>query len=189
MARALARVGGALVRDDLVEEADAVVVLGGAPQWRTPAAVRLWAAGVAPRVVAVGGARGFLEARRTVAALRRRGLPDDAILLVERDAPGTWDEARVVAGLAADAGWAALIVVTSPYHTRRAGHFVEVALRRAGVVATVAVVPAPEDPWRPDAWWRDPQHRRLARNEVLKYLSWRSGARAAWVRAGRPPLP
>lgn len=189
MTRALGRLGSALVRCDFVETADAVVVLGGAPQWRTPTAVRLWSAGVAPRVVAVGGSRGFLEARRTVTALRRRGVPDDAILLVEQDAPGTWDEARLVARVAAESGWSQLVVVTSPYHTRRAGHFVEVAVSRAGLATRVQVVPAPEDPWRPGEWWRDPQHRRLARNEVLKYLSWRSGARAAWVRAGRPPLP
>lgn len=179
------RLGAALgelaVREDPVAEADAVVVLGGAPRYRAPTAVTLWRTGHARRVVAVGGSFGHQEALRTHAVLRVHGVPEAAVLLLEEDAPGTWDEARLVARTARAQGWRRVLVVTSAYHTRRAGRLFEAAARGDFEVRMRA---AADEPWRPDAWWRSRLHTRLLLAEPLKFLSWRSGARALWVRAG-----
>jgi uncharacterized SAM-binding protein YcdF (DUF218 family) len=171
--------GERLCRHDEVRSGDAIVVLGGAPRWRTPAASALWRAKVAPVVVAVGGSDGHREALRTAAALAEAGLPEEAVVVVPHDAPGTWEEASRVAEVARDRRWTRVLVVTSPYHTRRAGKMFERALPDG---VAVIMVPATDDPWTAASWWRTPLHRRLTVFEVLKFASWRSGLRRAWVR-------
>ena len=173
--------GGLAIRDDTPVGGDVAVVLGGAPRYRAPTAAALWRAGQVRAIVAVGGSRGHQEALRTLEVLGVLGVPAGAIHVLADDAPGTWDEARLVAATARARGWTQVVVVTSAYHTRRAGHLFDVAM---GEGISVAVRPADDEPWRPDGWWRDPLHRRLLIAEPLKLLSWRSGARAAWVRAG-----
>jgi uncharacterized SAM-binding protein YcdF (DUF218 family) len=169
------------IREDDRPDGDVAVVLGGAPRYRAPTAVALWRAGRVRGIVAVGGSRGHQEALRTVEVLAALGVPADAVVLLAEDAPGTWDEAQRVAAAARERGWRRVVLVTSAYHTRRAGHLFETAL---GDGVSVCVQPAVDEPWRPDNWWRQPLHRRLLLAEPLKLLSWRSGARAAWVRAG-----
>lgn len=171
--RLLGAAGQALLREDPLAAADAIVVLGGAPSWRAPAGARLLAAGWAPRLLTVGGTQargGWADARRTRLALLDLGVPDAAIEAVAQDARGTADEARVVVALAAARGWTRLIVVTSPYHCRRAGMLF--GRRGAAVGLDIRMVPAVEDPFDPAAWWVDGRQRRLARNELLKHLAW-----------------
>ncbi len=172
--RLLGAAGQALLREDPLAAADAIVVLGGAPSRRAPAGRRrLLAAGWAPRLLTVGGTQargGWADARRTRLALLDLGVPEAAIEAVAQDARGTADEARVVVALAAARGWTRLIVVTSPYHCRRAGMLF--GRRGAAVGVDICVAPAREDPFDPGAWWVDGRQRRLARNELLKQLAW-----------------
>lgn len=170
-----------VIREDDCQQGDVAVVLGGAPRYRAPTAVALWRAGKVRGIVAVGGSRGHQEARRTVEVLAALGVPPEAVVVLAEDAPGTWDEAQRVAAAARERGWRRVVVVTSAYHTRRAGHLFETAL---GQDVRVCVRAAVDEPWRADSWWRRPLHRRLLLAEPLKLLSWRSGARAAWMRAG-----
>lgn len=170
-----------VIREDERPQGDVAVVLGGAPRYRAPTAVALWRAGKVRGIVAVGGSHGHQEARRTVEVLATLGVPTDAVVVLAEDAPGTWDEAQRVAAAARERGWRRVVVVTSAYHTRRAGHLFETAL---GEDVSVCVCAAADEPWRADSWWRRPLHRRLLLAEPLKLLSWRSGARAAWVWAG-----
>lgn len=164
-----------------MSRADVAVVLGGAPRYRAPTAAALWREGRVAAVVAVGGSGGHQEARRTAGVLAALGVPAHAVVVLAEDAPGTWDEARLVARAAAERGWASVVIVTSAYHTRRAGLLFEAAL---GAGVAVALLPAADEPWRPDAWWRRALHRRLLLAEPLKLLAWGSGARRVWVRAG-----
>jgi uncharacterized SAM-binding protein YcdF (DUF218 family) len=64
-------------------------------------------------------------------------------------ARSTADEAGFAAVLVQRCGWRSLIVVTSPYHTRRAGWTFRRAIGDATRVTTVASG-APSRPWR---WW------------------------------------
>lgn len=172
MARGL---GGHLVRDDRPLTADAIVVLGGDVFKRAPHAVTLYEGGLAPVVLAVGGTadQGHLaEARKTAKVLTEAGVPDADIIIIGRDEPSTVDEAIAIARVAEQRRWRRIAVVTSPYHTWRAGRIVEDAL--SGKVE-VAMVPSPLDPFEPDAWWRDQRQRRLVRNEYGKYLLWQVG--------------
>lgn len=172
---ALRAVGRHLVRDDAPTAADALVVLGGDVHKRAPHAAALHAAGLAPFIVAVGGTADqaeLSEARKTTRVLLAEGVPPAAIVALGVDEPSTDDEARATAELIALRGWTRLAIVTSPYHTWRAGHVFEDALPDT---VTVSMVPSPLDPYDPDGWWRDARQRRLVRNEYGKYLLWRLG--------------
>jgi len=168
-------IGRHLVRDDHPTHADAIVVLGGDVHKRAPHAVRLYQQGVAPVVLAVGGTadQGSLaEARKTARVLHAGGVPDQAVIIVGRDEPNTVAEAAAVARVATEHGWDTLVVVTSPYHTWRAGQIVEAAV--PGDIR-VLLSPSPEDPFDPSGWWRDQRQRRLVRNEYGKFLLWKLG--------------
>src|SRR5207249_3262793 len=127
-------VGSFLVSEDVLEPADVIVVLGGEPPYRELEAARLYRAGWAPRVWLVKGRteddrRDLLLAigvavpedwqiRRD--SLIQLGVPRDAISVIEGPAQATLDELELVLA-ALGPHQRAVIVVTSPYHTRRVG--------------------------------------------------------------------
>lgn len=118
------------VRDD-VAAADAVVVLG-APlrcevlsdvgEERVRAALALWHRGVAPLVCVTGGVtRGAArsEADAMASALAIGGVPRDAII-IEPTAQHTAANARASAALLLPRGARRVVLVTHPFHARRA---------------------------------------------------------------------
>jgi len=115
-----------LIVDDAGETADAIVVLGGEayPPNRTIHALNLYKQQRAPVVVFTGGALPgqppeISSARVALRYALARGLPAEVALVVDT-AQSTYDEATLVRDLAAHHGWRSLIIVTDPYHTRRA---------------------------------------------------------------------
>lgn len=169
--------GRQLVREDALLPGDAIVVLGGDVHKRAPHAAVLWNDQLAPVVLAVGGtaAQGPLaESQKTAKVLFEQGLPRSAVLVLGQDEPSTVDEALATAQVARERGWTRLLVVTSPYHTRRAGRIFDDAV---GDDVDVVMVASPLDPYDPDAWWQDPQQRRRVRNEYGKYLIYRVAGR------------
>lgn len=176
LARPAARaVGRHLVRQDAPGQPDAIVVLGGDVYKRAPHAAVLYAQGLAPVVVAVGGTadQGELsEARKTTRVLLDHAVPESAIVALGVDEPSTTDEARATAELVALRGWTRLAIVTSPYHTWRSGEIFEHALPDT---VTVAMIASPLDAFDPDAWWTDERQRRLVRNEYGKFVLWKLG--------------
>ncbi len=174
-ARALGR---GLVRDDRPVSADVIVVLGGDVRRRAPHAAALWKEGLAPRVLAVGGTveQGRLsEARKTARVLAEAGVPAEVVTVLGQDEPSTQAEAAAIAIACAEQGWIEVAVVTSPYHTWRAGQILEHSLPEG---TRLSMVPSPLDPFNAEGWWQDPMQRRRVRNEVGKYLLWRLLARA-----------
>ena len=166
--------GNHLIRQDTLSVVDAVVVLGGDAAHRAPHGASLFAAGLAPVVLAVGGIESDgtrSQAYKTARQLKKHGVPDDRILVSGQYEPSTLQEARATADYAGDRGWRRVIVVTSPYHTWRAGALFEEVL--APLQVEVLTAPAPEDPFDPEAWWTDPRQRRQVRNEYLKFTLWR----------------
>jgi uncharacterized SAM-binding protein YcdF (DUF218 family) len=115
-----------------LQRVDAIVVLG-APlrpdgslgpvlEERVGAGVALWRAGVAPLVCFTGGkTRGaaISEAEAMAAAARTAGLPDDA-LLVEAESQNTYENARNLSRILLPDGRDHVLLVTQPFHLRRA---------------------------------------------------------------------
>ncbi|WP_448541147.1 YdcF family protein [Roseiflexus sp.] len=133
-----------LIVDDAGETADAIVVLGGEayPPNRTIHALNLYKQQRAPVVVFTGGALPgqppeISSARVALRYALARGLPAEVALVVDT-AQSTYDEATLVRDLAAHHGWRSLIIVTDPYHTRRAVRTFRAIIPDVQVTASVA---------------------------------------------------
>lgn len=173
----LRAVAYALVVEDALADADALVVVAGGSPFREQAVADLFKQGWAPRVIVsrpvnppsvaalleMGVRR--LDARgESHAALLRLGIPAAAIVTVERTAQNTEDELAVVRQEARAAGWRRLILVSSPDHTRR----VKTIWYRHGADGIQAIVRAsPYGPFPRDGWWRE---RRMAERVLHEYL-------------------
>ncbi|WP_207482565.1 YdcF family protein [Arenibaculum pallidiluteum] len=129
-----------LVRTDL-HPSDVIIVLGGDAGPRAALGARLFADGLAPRVLVTGA--GDCETVR--GALVRRGVPA-ARIVVECQSRSTHENASRSAAILSELGARSAILVTSWYHTRRAlGCF------RAASPATALMVAAADEH---DAHWR-----------------------------------
>jgi uncharacterized SAM-binding protein YcdF (DUF218 family) len=134
--------------------ADAIVVLGSAvlPGERpSPSLARrigrgieLWQAGLAPVLVPSGGVGRFPPSEAEVMArvARAGGVPDSALVL-ERAATSTSESAEHVRVLAESHGWQRLILVSEPYHLRRAS----LLFRSEGLDVQTSCAPWGERAW------------------------------------------
>ena len=127
--------------------ADAIVVLaggmgesgraGGGYQERVKAAVDMYHAGLAPRMVFVSGyVFAFREAEIMRDLALSLGVPATSIALETR-ASNTYEAVVSVSGLVNDRRWTRILLVSSPYHMRRA------VLVWAKQAPDVQVVPTP----------------------------------------------
>lgn len=180
----LRSVGAALVVEDRLEPADAIVVLAGGTPFREAGAAALFRQGLAPRVVISRhaltereqalialGIRAVDDQGESRLALEKLGVPPDRIVAVQEPASITESELYLVGRLASAQGYRRVILVTSPWHTRR----VRAAwIRQAppGIPALMAAARPPEFPV--DDWWR---RRRFAEDVLHEYL----GLAAIWT--------
>ena len=151
---ALTALGNYLVVDDLPSEADAIVVLSGDRGARLEQGVELYSRATPPALMLAGG-------RRAGQALRRRGdeapgrqpwgsrLRDPAGGAVHLHQGGRHSSPGSL--MAAD-GIKSAILVTSPYHQRRAALTFARAFAGSGI--SVASYPVQDDQWQADSWWR-----------------------------------
>jgi uncharacterized SAM-binding protein YcdF (DUF218 family) len=118
-------------RQDARPGSDAIVVLGSAQYNGVPSSIfearleharELYAEGVAPVIVTVGGrAEGdeYSEAEAGRDYLADAGVPADALLAVP-EGVDTLQSMRAVAGTFDERGWRSAVLVTDPWHAMRA---------------------------------------------------------------------
>jgi uncharacterized SAM-binding protein YcdF (DUF218 family) len=172
--RAVAR---ALIVEDALADADALVVVAGGAPFRERAVADLFKQGWAPRVIVSRpvnpapvaalvemGVRPLDLQGESQAALLRFGVPAAALVTIKQTAQITEDELALVREEARSRGWHRLILVSSPEHTRRVK---TIWYRRGsnGVEAIVRASPYWNSPR--DGWWRE---RRMAERVLHEYL-------------------
>jgi len=101
------------------------------------------------------------------------GVPRSAVIIGTRSVDNTADEALMLKSLTANRGWRTVIVVTSKYHTRRAGYAMRRALAGSGV--DVVLRASRYDPSDPARWWRGRRDVRLVADEWQKLIAYRLG--------------
>ena len=147
--------------------ADVAVVMAGDPNYeRTKAAVRLWHEGQVSLLVMTGGEPGPGDSAASLRATAiDLGVPAGRIL-VEEVSHSTREAMEAVEPLLERLGVRRVVIVTSPYHQRRASW----AARRA--LGDVEVVSRPATPsfWSPNGWWRTQAGRRLVLTEYAKLV-------------------
>jgi uncharacterized SAM-binding protein YcdF (DUF218 family) len=146
---------------DPLAKADAIVAISGDTGARAGSAIALWKQGYAPVLIFSGGssdpdsvASAELMKRTAVA----EGVPANAIV-VEGASATTEENAENVADLMKRRGLRSAILVTSPYHQRRAAMLFEREFGRAGL--TFRNHPADDPDWDATFWWtREPSRSR-----------------------------
>lgn len=152
-------IGAFLIVQDRLEPADAIVVMAG-ERPRVVYARRLIADGYAEWIILTTPAM-----RREAIAL---GLPPKRLMSVDKPelVSSTYDEVLAVRRVVQDHRWHSLIVVTSPYHTRRSHVIYEDIFRDTEV--RVQIQPVANHWYQPDSWWKKPTGRENTLDEYIK---------------------
>lgn len=176
----LSLAGGFLIVADPLQPADAVVPLSGGGRGRVIQAAALFREGYAGWFIATESELDLPGVRDSWADLVRReaiwqGMPEERIVAAPGIVHTTYDEAQVVRQLALEGGWRSVIVVTDPYHTRRARMIFRDVFRDTGV--RVIVRPVDDVPYGTDTWWRTEKGLRDTWTEYLKLVLYVAGYR------------
>lgn len=162
-----------------LERPDAIISLASHEWERLPAAARL--------AVAIPSALVLLtlpqpatpynchDCSGRIARLQRLGVASDRIKVIPLTSPGTYGEALAALGFARQSHIRRLLVVTTPYHTRRSLAAFRSVFDGSGV--EIGIEPAASSPARPDKWWAAPYDRAYVGYEwaAVAYYSWRYG--------------
>lgn len=152
---ALNALGAALIVDEPLRPADAILVLAGDTRQgdRVRHAAALFQRGLAPLLVLSGVPVGFRthEAEIMQRFAEHLGVPPARILAVRHDSDSTREEASVLVEVLQRKGAKAVILVTSNYHTARAKRIFEKAAGPSG--PTFLASPVHEGNFDPDGWW------------------------------------
>ncbi len=165
--------------------ADVVVVLSGAPVYdeRIRHGIGVLRGGRAPSMVLTNdGLRGRWSRRRQANlssterakdAVRDAGIPDQRLITLPQRIYSTYDEAVVIRGFAEKAGIRKVLVVTSPYHSRRALWVFRRVLEPAGVEVGIESPPPGEQSPSPGTWWLSRTGWRSVALEYVKLVYYR----------------
>lgn len=160
-----------LIRHEPPVRADLIIALGGDRYClREKKAAELYHQGFARRIVVSGvqyipGVHTGDWARQYVIEL---GVPGDEVIVL-RETWNTREEARRLAIMMREQGWKSALVVTSPYHTRRALYTLEMA---APDLHFTPVSVEPRHPeWRPERWWTRRIDAGMTIREVLAWIN------------------
>jgi len=178
------RTGSWLVKENVPDHADALVILMGNFPERVLEAVDLYNNGGACRLIIVQESMGpyrLLEAKgadilstteqayNSAVAL---GIPEDSITILPGDARSTLNEAVIIRDYLADKPEIdTLILVSSPTHTRRASMIFTSAFEVRGVPIYVGCSPSSYSGFQPEKWWRRKEDAQAVISELVKIMS------------------
>jgi uncharacterized SAM-binding protein YcdF (DUF218 family) len=163
-----------LDRSEPAEHADAAFVAAGdVSGHRILKAAELVREGYAPKAIISGAGLyyGLYECDLAIPFAQRAGYPESYFLRFPNRALSTKEEARAAAEQFQTLGLKRVLLVTSDYHTRRAGNL----FRAAAPGVDFIVVAAPDEHFRPRGWWLDREGRKIFLVEWEKTI-------AEWLR-------
>lgn len=184
----LSAVGSALTADESLQPADALIVLAGNSPYRAEHAVDLYHAGWAPRLIISDEpvkTHGFVTTWRGLyeAGIAHLDVPSEAVIPLPGLAESTQDEARRSRDFLLEHGWKRAIVVTDPYHSRRALFIFRTTF--AGTGLRVWSSPAMGSPLGRRDWWTSLDGVQRVVSEYAKF-AWAMSAAGAVVAPANP---
>jgi uncharacterized SAM-binding protein YcdF (DUF218 family) len=183
----LPAIGAFLIVSDPLTPAEVVLPLAGDLE-RVYYAAKLHQTGYAERVLLTNLPLETQPARdahlrRVRAIATAAGVPETQLVVVPEIAWTTFSEAQNVRAELERLGVRSLLVVTSPWHTRRARMGLRKVFRGSGI--RLSVRPVPPDalppgalhPYRPRTWWHARSTRLTTLDEYLKLAAYAVGIR------------
>jgi uncharacterized SAM-binding protein YcdF (DUF218 family) len=147
---------------------DAIIVISGDEQLaRFREGVRLYRLGLGRVLVFSGAAQDGQRSNANVmyGMAVDAGVPPSAII-EEPLGEDTWGNAVHTRRALEEHGITSAVLVTSPYHLRRARVTFDAAYRGSGI--TLSAHAAPDSQWRKLSWWQSAETRRLTISELQK---------------------
>jgi len=174
-----------LIIEKPLARADAILVLSGSQAFeeRTRKAAALYKQNIAPRVLLTddGGRAGwsrveqrnpsFAEAARE--KLIEQGVPVENIEILEPQVTGTIYEADILRRVANERNYKAVLLVTSPYHTRRTLRTFEEVFAENKLETEIGIEHAPLE-LSSFAWWLSKRGWRDVAGEYVKSFYYRA---------------
>ncbi len=176
------RAGTWLVKEKVPPHADALVLLMGNFTDRVLQTADLYGSGLADMVIiaeeSMGGYQGLIDrgvkiishTSQAVNSLVALGVPADSITVLPGDARSTLDEAVIVRQhLGTNPEIDTIVLVSSPYHLRRASMLFKKAFREDGLpVFTGTSGSGAYTDFNADRWWRSKEDIQHVLTEVIK---------------------
>jgi len=176
------RAGTWLVKEKVPPHADALVLLMGNFTDRVLQTADLYGSGIADRVIiaeeSMGGYKGLTDrgvkiishTSQAVSSLVALGVPQDSITVLPGDARSTLDEAAIVRNyIGNNPDTDTIILVSSPYHLRRASMIFNKAFKEAGLtVFTGTSGSGAYTDFDAARWWRSKEDIQHVLTEVIK---------------------
>jgi uncharacterized SAM-binding protein YcdF (DUF218 family) len=166
----LAALGRYLVRAEPAVPADMIVVLAGDFTGnRILTAADLVRRGIAPKALVSGpsGAYGLHESDLAIQFAVRHGYPPIYFIALPNDARSTRDEAAMILAALDQRHVHRVDIVTSDYHTRRAGAI----FRAQSHGLEIHMVAAPDQYFTANGWWENREGRKTFLLEWLKTVA------------------
>jgi uncharacterized SAM-binding protein YcdF (DUF218 family) len=169
-----------LIVEKSIDKADAILVLSGSSTYleRTQKAAEVFKTGVAPKIFLTDdGSQGGWDKReqrnpffaeRARWELIKQGVPEDAIEILPGVVEGTQDEAVLTERTLRERNLRSILLVTSPYHTRRTLSTFETLLHKNAIETGIASPPTGEQSPSPNYWWLSVRGWRFVAGEYLK---------------------
>jgi uncharacterized SAM-binding protein YcdF (DUF218 family) len=179
-----------LIRTDSPVHADIAIVLGGGEGERLGAAVRVWREGRVPALLIIDPGIPLLpvyagedsltmgEVKRRIAV--RRGMPEETVMVL-KGPTSTYEEAVASRPYLEARQIKSAIVVTSPFHSRRARATFRHLFRGSPVRITLETLPLSVSQDRPSRWWVREHDQMAVFTETVKILFY-------WNRYGISPV-
>ncbi len=164
----------ALIHSEEPAKADLVVVLAGDYYGhRVEKAAQLIQAGYAPQALVSGppGAYGENESDLAVRFIVRQGYPARWFIPFPDPARSTKEESGYILRELRKRGIHRFLLVTSDYHSGRARRIFLATERAMGYQPPFRTVAAPDETFRPAAWWRDRESQKTVFFEWWKTIA------------------
>lgn len=162
----LAALGYYLAPQDELVKADAIVAISGDEGQRLTSALNLYRDGWASVLVFSGAARDPASPSNA-SAMRQKALEagvDSDDIIIEEGSHNTRENAHNVGELLREQGLDSIILVTSPYHQRRA----HLEFSWVNEDLTILNYSAKDEDWRRSQWWISPRGWYLTVSESTK---------------------
>ncbi|HKU77038.1 MAG TPA: YdcF family protein [Pyrinomonadaceae bacterium] len=172
----------ALVVDSDLPQADVLVILGGSASYieRSEAAVEILKTGRVKKIILTNDGqqsgwsnaeqRNPLFVERAFKELQRQGIPDDKIEILPNVVSSTRDEAVLLRTTAAHREWHSLLILTSPYHSRRAFRIFRHEFDGSGVLVGLTSVRNGRQTPSPWFWWLSTTGWKMVAGEYVKLI-------------------
>ena len=160
--------------NDPMDQADAVVVLGGGLDQRPFIAAELFTKGTVPLVLVAEPALGPAtkmslvpaDVDVTLSILKKQGVPDSAVQRFGKEVRSSRDEAVALHEWVKLHPVKRIIIPTEPFHTRRVKWFFSRELKDTGVELAVVAIPNPR--YDAEHWWESEESFLSFFNEIVK---------------------